>query len=393
MNSLTLEIEVSASGKSQTIVLHGDNVDKIKVEMETNTTKADPETLDGPLCSVIFYAMRHGRDLKVSGEISEKLFRNIRTFQEAWHCHYPSLYHEVDIVPTRVTPRVQLAVPTSVGAIQTFSGGVDSLFSLLRNKGRGNIAVPSTNTILLVHGFDIPHSNKADFDALCRRVQSLADTCEVELHVLKTTLRDSLQIDWEHSHGAAIAGALHNYSNTHPFGVIASSDPYNYVSFVPQAWGTNPATDYLLSGSQMEILHDGAGYARPQKVAFLAKTVPSLLRDAQFCWEGKVRSENCGVCDKCIHTRLSLRASGNSEDICFKSKFHMKMIDAIRFGEETLGDILPLLDLALANNCTEPWVDEIQERIAPFLPVMYKSNRSVAKSLRYLRAAVRELRL
>jgi len=392
MTTLTLDLERSASGKQQSIVLHGNGMDRVSIEVETSQAIADPQTLDSALCYVLFYAMRHARTLKVNGPVSEKFLRNIRLFQEAWQCHHQDLYGAVEILSSSVVSNAHLSEPAVTSQhIQTFSGGVDSLFSLLRNSGENVAEYLKTNAIVLVQGFDIPCSNQRDFDNVRRRVENMADTVEVDMHVVKTNLRSKVKTNWEHSHGAALAGVLHQFSRSYGQGIIASSDPYNFVSFVPHAWGSSPATDYLLSGDEMEIIHDGAGFSRVEKIAYLANEAPALLSQSQFCWQGEVRSENCGVCDKCIHTRLALRAAGHKEDLCFTSEFSFGMIDNVKVGEETLGDILPLLNFAQANGCREPWVQELEGRTAAFLPVMYKTKGSAAKSLRYFRAALREL--
>lgn len=392
MTTLTLDLERSASDKRQSIVLHGDGIDRVSIEVETSQAIAAPQTLDGALCFVLFYALQHAQTLKVNGPVSERFLRNIRLFQEAWQCHHPVLYGEVEILPSSVVSNAHLKEPVVTSQhIQTFSGGVDSLFSLLRNSGENVAEYLKTNAIVLVHGFDIPCSNQRDFDNVRRRVETMADAAEVDLHVVKTNIRSKLKTDWEHCHGAALAGVLHQFSRSYGQGIVASSDPYNYVSFVPHAWGSSPATDYLLSGNEMEIVHDGAGFSRVEKIAFLANQAPALMSQSQFCWQGDVRSENCGVCDKCIHTRLALRAAGYKEDLCFESEFSFGMIDNVIVGEETLGDILPLLNFAQANGCQEPWVQDLQDRTAAFLPVMHKTKGSAAKSLRYFRAALREL--
>ncbi|MDF2372099.1 MAG: hypothetical protein P1V21_15055 [Rhizobiaceae bacterium] len=393
MKTLTLDVEGSLSGKGQTLILHGDGVQTIRVLTEISAPVEDPKTLDGPLCNVIFHAMRHCSKLKVKGPISEKLFRNIALFQEAWHCYCPDDYQFVDIEAADVIPSENFSMtPHNKNAIQTFSGGVDSIFTLFRHPGAiDSGSAETTRSALLVHGFDVPLSNQTDFDNLRKRIEKITDSADVALHVVRTSLRESLPTNWNHSHGAALASVLHLYSQSSRVGRIAGSDPYNYVSFVPHPWGSSPATDYLTSGDEMEIVHDGAGYSRPQKVAFLADRWPEALRLAQFCWRGKDRSANCGNCDKCVQTRLSLLAAGHGENIIFGSQLEPKMIDRLKFNEETLGDILPLLDLARANGCDAPWVHRIAEQVSPFLPVMYKSNRSIGRSIRYFKAAFREL--
>lgn len=393
MNMLALEFDSSEGGKKQTLTLHGVGQKSVRVDMWSETPLDDQITMDGALCGVIFYAMRHCRKLKVNGQLSERFFRNIAQYQEAWHCHFPKLYQPVEIEPTKILPSAD-PVFREVGksSIQAFSGGIDSMFTLLR--GRSACSVESSighHCGLIVHGFDVPASNQSDFAKLRKRVEKITDLANVELKVLRTSVRDTLKSDWNHSHGAALACVLQLQSRGARLGMIPSSDPYNYVSFVPHAWGSSPATDHLLSGDEMEIIHDGAGFSRPRKVAYLAEHFGDGLRLAQFCWQGKDRAANCGQCDKCIQTLLALRVINQEKAVVFQTEMGPNSINRLKISDETLGDLLPLLELAESQKYDEPWVSTIRERIAPFLPVKYGSNRSKGRALRYFKAALREL--
>jgi len=369
MSQLTLEIEEAMNGRRREVVLHGDSTLKQPIVFETNSIQSEPRVWDGYVCAVIFEAMHCGTTLKIQGPLSEKFFRNIYSFQEAWQCLCPSLYQVVDIEPLRVVAGATKDVDHAGKTVAAFSGGMDSAFSLLRHHSPSpkREKHPITSA-LMVHGFDIPYSNQPAFDAVYKRVAPITDAVGVELHTLRTTIRDTGQNRWVHSHGSALASVLHLFSGQNDLGLIASSDPYNYISYAHYAWGSSAATDYLLSGSDMEIVHDGAGFSRPQKIAYLATNRPSQLKRTQFCWEGEKRDANCGVCDKCVHTRLSLLAGGFDDRLCFETRFHIGMLDHIIVRNDKLGDILPLLDFADSNQCDAEWTHLLRERIKPFLP-------------------------
>lgn len=389
---LTLEIEDTLNGRGRNVVLHGGNTPKRTAFFEMNTPLANPPVWDGYVCAMIFDAMQQGRSVNICGPLSEKFFRNIQAFQEAWHCHCPSLYQVVEIQPSELLVGGSKAGGRPESAMVAFSGGMDSAFSLLRHQpstqNRQRLPIASA---LMVHGFDVPYSNRSAFDTLHKRVEKITEAVGVELHILRTTIRENDYHRWVDCHGAVLASVLHLTSDRHTHGIIASSDPYNYISYVHYAWGSSAATDYLLSGSEMEIIHDGAGFSRPQKIAYLAKNWPSQLKRTQFCWEGERRDINCGVCDKCVHTRLSLLAGGFDEGLCFETSFHIGMLDRIKISEAKLGDILPLLDFAEGNHCNARWTRLLRDRINPLLPPSHPiSNRSLRSYLRHLQATLRE---
>ena len=59
MNMLALEFDSSEGGKKQTLTLHGVGQKSVRVDMWSETPLEDQITMDGALCGVIFYAMRH----------------------------------------------------------------------------------------------------------------------------------------------------------------------------------------------------------------------------------------------------------------------------------------------------------------------------------------------
>lgn len=71
-------------------------------------------------------------------------------------------------------------------------------------------------------------------------------------------------------------------------------------------WGSHKDTDRLWSTESSRLVHDGV-IQRSEKIRFIGQT-PSALRGLRVCWQDK--AYNCGTCEKCLRTRISLRLLG-----------------------------------------------------------------------------------
>jgi len=133
------------------------------------------------------------------------------------------------------------------------------------------------------------------------------------------------------------------------FGVIGSSEPYD--SPVP-IWGSTPATDYLLSGRGFSIVHDGAGFSRTEKVKSLARNA-SARRSIKVCWEGAHQGRNCGVCEKCIRTKLNFLAVGVTFPECFDEGLSEENILGLKVQNDTqLNELKTILHYVEKNRCS-----------------------------------------
>ena len=74
----------------------------------------------------------------------------------------------------------------------------------------------------------------------------------------------------------------------------------------------HPTVDGLFSSQRITVVHDGARYPRFQKVRELAHW-PAALGALRVCPGDPGTELNCGVCEKCLRTRLELLAAGVEE--------------------------------------------------------------------------------
>jgi polysaccharide pyruvyl transferase WcaK-like protein len=318
-----------------------------------------PAVLDGFVFGVIFYAMRLGEDLQVGGPMTRRALLNLSEFQEAWVLWRPHLYHKIRIIPESIVDR---GPAMDKKAIAAFSGGVDSLFTILRHKKKAlrNASYPLNDTVLMVHGFDVPLAAPDQLESLKTRTRPFLDELGLKLLTIRTNLKELGLQDWEDSFMSQLACCLNNYSDEFCYALVASSEPYNGLVL---PWGSYPATDYLLSGDTMQLVHDGAGYSRTEKVALIAgqKTATLVVK---VCWEGQETFRNCGECEKCIRTQLNFKAVGVEHAPCFDRPLDPGLIETMNLRNDAqANELKSIYAYATKAGINAGWVETVAQRI------------------------------
>jgi hypothetical protein len=266
--------------------------------------------LDPFVLAVLFSAMEAQADLEIHGEVSPSLLDNLAEFQKAWTLWLPEKYHRIEFSAN--SERNQLPV-TRDGVILAFSGGVDSTFSAWQH--RPNPVEPRQKKLVagvMVHGFDIPVDQPEVFSRAAEKSRNMLASIGVSLIPVSTNLRD-LHNDWGDSHGAALAACLILFQRQFNTGLIASSNPYNYLRF---PWGSNLITDPMLSNDSFLIINDGSGFDRVEKMRQISQW-PEAMQYLRVCWEGMRKDRNCCRCVKCVGAMLGFRAIGQESVTAF----------------------------------------------------------------------------
>ena len=318
-----------------------------------------PAVLDGFVFGVIFYAMRLGQDLRVRGPVTRSALLNLNEFQEAWVLWKPHVYQKIKIIPDSI---VDIAPAKEKKAIAAFSGGVDSIFTILRHKTKalGNASYPLNDTVLMVHGFDVPLAVPDQLESLKERTRPFLEELGLKLLIIRTNLKELGLQDWEDSFMSQLACCLNNYSDQYCYALAASSEAYNALVL---PWGSNPATDYLLSGDTMRLVHDGAGYSRTEKVAQIA-THKTATQVVKVCWEGQETFRNCGECEKCIRTQLNFRAVGVEHAPCFDRPLDSRLIETMNLRNDAqANEVKSIYAYATKAGINAGWVGTLGWRI------------------------------
>jgi hypothetical protein len=206
-------------------------------------------------------------------------------------------------------PSAPAAIPsntqtgTRVGSF--FSGGADSLFTLLRH-------LEEITDLILVVGMDIPLSDARQTEVTVHAARQVAIAFGKNLVVVRTNLRASVErahLDWgAQAHGSVMAAVGHLFAADFRKIYIASS--HTYQGLFP--WGSHPVVDHHWSSERLQFEHDGCDLTRVQKIQLIAES-PAALSALRVCWMSSNGVYNCGVCSKCVRTMISLTAIGALE--------------------------------------------------------------------------------
>jgi hypothetical protein len=357
------EFDLGYSGSSRTQTLF--------YEFPRELAPPPLDNFDAALCVTVLHAMADGRDIRLRGPATSAGLRNLNEFQDAWARWLPAVYRPIVIEAETVVSRAQ---PVTERAIAAFSGGVDSSFTLLRNALRRNAGTYPVDTVLLVHGFDISRSNPGALHELMERTEELRHLCGVQLRIVRTNSKELRLQPWEYCFGAELAACLHLFSAEFSHALVGSSEPYDALVL---PWGSNPVTDHLLSGGRVAIVHDGAGFSRTDKIAFLSG-FPAALKSLKVCWQGSQQGRNCGLCEKCMRTRLNFLAVGIANPPCFDGPLDLRRIGGIPIANDTvLGELQSIAHYAESRNLDGEWLRALRKRVS-----RGKSNWTLRRQVR-----------
>lgn len=316
------------------------------------TSSCDPLVV-----ATLLLAMSRSTDIKVHGTVSPSLLRNLTEFQAAWSSWRPKLYHPIEI--TAETEQEQFNPEAGDQAIAAFSGGVDSSFTVWRHRqNRCGRRQCNLEAGLVVHGFDIPLDKQQAFDNATKKAEPILSSLDMKLIPMSTNIRQ-LALNWEDIFGTAAASCLMLLQRGYAAGLIASSFPYQALSF---PYGSNPITDSLLSSNTFPIIHDGAEFTRIEKIRELTSWTEAK-QNLRVCWQGKEPDKNCGKCEKCIRTILIFRIFSVGLPPCFEQDVSDAEILNLKAKEGPLTELERVLDAAKAAEVEESWVNVLEKSI------------------------------
>jgi hypothetical protein len=270
-----------------------------------------PTSGDAWLAALLAPAMFAGEDLEIRAPVSRRLTRTITEVQAILHAWFPVLLKRITVR----TPLIALptaSAPEEDGAVVFFAGGVDSWYSLWKNR-------ESVSDLLTVKGFDIPYQDQTIWPEEVAVHRQIAGEMGKHLITVETDIRDKVNPSggcfqrplaedfWGRAwHGSCLAAIGLLLQNRYSQVIIPSSWQYTRL----QPWGSHPMLDLLWCNGKVEFLHDGAEASRVDKIRVVSG-LDTALRHLRVCAaDPPAQYHNCGTCEKCRRTMLTLRLFG-----------------------------------------------------------------------------------
>ncbi len=193
-----------------------------------------------------------------------------------------------------------------------FSGGVDATFTVLRNHTiipagtRGRIT-----HALTVFGLDLGY--RADRDDRPAYRQFLASATPwlesrgVAIVPVETNLRqlDSRSGFWGRAFNGFALSALAQLFPDALEQVHIGTSGESLSESVQFPWGSHPVLHPYLSSSEVQGRSPYVEFSRLQRLALIAND-RGARRQLRVCFASRDGALNCGVCEKCVRTRLGL---------------------------------------------------------------------------------------
>ena len=256
-----------------------------------------------------------GESLHIPLPVDRPLLANAGRLMRIWRRWYPEVaVVSIEADAIEVDPRGR---PAHVGAF--FSGGVDSFFTAMRPRDEGPPAEREPiDELITVWGFDVPLDRRDAFARMRRRYEAVADELGKHFLDVATNLRTTRwgTAQWSYlAHGAGLASVALSLERRFRTVYVAGSGSHRIV----RPWGSHVITDPLFSSWRTAIVFDAAAYLRTDKIEHLVER-PIALRALRVCW-ALGSDENCGTCNKCLRTMLTLDLCGAlGQAVTFPSK-------------------------------------------------------------------------
>lgn len=269
----------------------------LRFRLPARYAPSEESMADAMLPPGLLLAMATGQMLELQAPVSKQLLKNSYTVQDIFCSWHPNKMKRAQILAPMRTHQ-----PKQVNklALSTFTGGVDSFYTLDKN-------AEEISNILFVHGFDVPLKDKELRARMSAHLTAASNTADKTLIEGASNIRRFLNphLTWSKiSHGAAITSFVMLLSAHHDRFYFPAS--YTYADLYP--WGSHPRLDPLWSTEYLKVIHDGAEASRVDKTRMIAEN-PSAQRHLRICFQKK-GEYNCGVCSKCIRTKIALELAG-----------------------------------------------------------------------------------
>ena len=269
-------------------------IDGVEIYIESNRPLV--ARAESFACLLLLSAMERRRSLTCRGAMTAEMTRNLDTVQSLALSWWPERLHAVTVrTITRAAP------PPAPGRGLFFSGGVDSFFALKQ-------LLPNLTELVSVEWLGIRRDDPERLREGRERLLRASRAVNLPLTLVRTNLRTHplfRRLHWEITHIAALASIAHALEERIGTMHVASTD-------CAPPYGSHPDLDKLWSSGPVSLINVGSEFSRLQRVEALRDWSP-IQGNLRVCWQHLAPTHNCGICEKCVRTRLECLAAGDAD--------------------------------------------------------------------------------
>lgn len=307
---------------------------------EENANYFATDVYDSILMAFYYPAMYYGEDIIVEGNVSKRLYKNLKSYVYSIVLGYRPNFKKINI---KVSGFV-VANQTSEKIIGTgYSGGVDSFSTIVDHYVNECDPDYKINSLFFFHlgqyGDITNPQTRIRAQNRYKYCKEATDFMELPYIYMDTNMFKFYQPRWEYYAGVftrcaailALQKVCKRYyvSGSHSFcqyaeeAVSKSSDLASYA---------DPVIMPLLSTEVCEIVIDGCQYRRIDKIDLIKDYEPAqkYLNVCVNCSDDRTSADNCGFCGKCTRTLFAIDAQGVSDK--FANVFKLDAWRKIRNG-------------------------------------------------------------
>ena len=284
-----------------------------EIVFQTNK-KIIQDRYDFVIWAILPIAMRKGGIIDCDFSISKETLNSAKKISQIWSSWLPEIYS----LPIFSSIKVVSSKPSDKKNAFFFSGGIDSTYSALRLKEDG-----IESDAITIHGMDYRYEDNEKFNKLIEQTNKFRRENFNSSVIVKTNL---------YTIYAKVGCNPFDGHITHIFSLFASGslfDSYkNYFiaadyrldqQYEAHPYGSNTATNSLmLNGSGALITRDD-DVTRSFKVGYLGSNNIDLS-SISICTNYKFRPKNCGLCEKCIRSKVMFYAKTGTVPEIFQDK-------------------------------------------------------------------------
>jgi hypothetical protein len=269
---------------------------------------------------VLPIAMRRDADIVVQGAGSQSTANNARKISLAWKMWVPSKFSAVNVSFTESCDDDEHKIETD--NLCFYSGGIDSTYSILKLHQEGQI-----QSLLTIHGMDYKNHDEERFQQLIDKTKNFSDNYGKQRLYVKTNAYNiyGQYLGVRFSHIFVLAGTAFMFSEHYKNITIAADHRLDQQSVI-HPWGSNSITNRLFNDGStfLSTVDDDITRSEKMPALFASKKALSSL---SFCVNYESRPHNCGICSKCMRTKLMfLAATGNVPDIFISNEVNPDLL-------------------------------------------------------------------